>query len=67
MLRNASLREDLDVYLAHEQVKSAIVDTVGYSRAFVDPSYAPEPADRVDPRFVEATLRAWAARTQLQP
>jgi aminoglycoside phosphotransferase (APT) family kinase protein len=34
---------DLEVYLAHEQIKSAIVDTVRYSQAFVDPSYSPEP------------------------
>ncbi len=34
---------DLDVYLAHEQIKSAIVDTVRYSQAFLDPSYPPEP------------------------
>lgn len=34
---------DLDTYLAHEQIKSAIVDTVRYSQAFIDPTYAPEP------------------------
>lgn len=34
---------DLDVYLAHEQIKSAIVDTVRYSQAFIDPTYSPEP------------------------
>ena len=34
---------DLDTYLAHEQIKSAIVDTVRCSQAFIDPSYAPEP------------------------
>ncbi|MGH3694869.1 MAG: phosphotransferase [Pseudonocardiaceae bacterium] len=39
----AGWEHDLDVYLAHEQIKSAIVDTVRYSQAFVDPSYAPEP------------------------
>ncbi|MGH3600364.1 MAG: phosphotransferase family protein, partial [Pseudonocardiaceae bacterium] len=40
----AGWEHDLDIYLAHEQIKSAIVDTVRYSQAFVDPSYAPEPA-----------------------
>lgn len=39
----AGWEHDLDTYLAHEQIKSAIVDTVRYSQAFVDPSYAPEP------------------------
>jgi aminoglycoside phosphotransferase (APT) family kinase protein len=36
--------EDLRIYLAHEQVKSAIVDTVRYSQSFVDPTGSPEPA-----------------------
>lgn len=39
----AGWERDLDIYLAHEQIKSAIVDTVRYSQAFIDPSYAPEP------------------------
>ncbi len=39
----AGWEHDLDVYIAHEQIKSAIVDTVRYSQAFVDPTYAPEP------------------------
>lgn len=39
----AGWEHDLDVYLAHEQIKSAIVDTVRYSQAFIDPTYSPEP------------------------
>lgn len=34
---------DLDIYLAHEQIKSVIVDTVRYAQAFADPATAPEP------------------------
>ena len=55
--------DDLDIYLAHEQIKSAIVDTVRYSQAFIDPSYAPEPepvlVDKLTVKLNNA-YRRWA-------
>ncbi|MFL6148970.1 MAG: phosphotransferase [Pseudonocardiaceae bacterium] len=54
---------DLDTYLAHEQIKSAIVDTVRYSQASIDPSYAPEPehvlVDKLTVKLNNA-YRRWA-------
>ena len=54
---------DLDTYLAHEQIKSAIVDTVRYSQAFIDPTYAPEPehvlVDKLTVKLNNA-YRRWA-------
>ncbi len=72
----AGWEPDLDVYLAHEQVKSAIVDTVRYSQAFVDPQHVLVDSltvkinnahrrwattNHVEPTTVEATLRRYAA------
>jgi aminoglycoside phosphotransferase (APT) family kinase protein len=59
----AGWERDLDIYLAHEQIKSAIVDTVRYSQAFIDPSYAPEPehvlVDKLTVKLNNA-YRRWA-------
>jgi aminoglycoside phosphotransferase (APT) family kinase protein len=43
---------DLDVYLAHEQIKSAIVDTVRSCFALADPSYSPDRPDEVVHKLV---------------
>jgi hypothetical protein len=42
----AHWREDLDTYLAHERVKSAIVDTVRYTKLLTQPG--PNPDDHAD-------------------
>jgi aminoglycoside phosphotransferase (APT) family kinase protein len=59
----AGWERDLDIYLAHEQIKSAIVDTVRYSQAFIDPSYTPEPehvlVDKLTVKLNNA-YRRWA-------
>ncbi|MFC4536528.1 phosphotransferase family protein [Sphaerisporangium dianthi] len=50
---------DLDVYLAHEQIKSAIVDTVRYAQLFVDPSSAPEPEPELVAKLTEKLNNAY--------
>lgn len=55
---SAGWLEDLDAYLAHEQVKSAIVDSVRSCRAFLDESYSPDPRSVVVDKLTGKLNRA---------
>ncbi|MBG0829787.1 aminoglycoside phosphotransferase family protein [Planomonospora sp. ID67723] len=50
---------DLEVYLTHEQIKSAVVDTVRYAQLFVDPSSAPEPEPDLVAKLTEKLNNAY--------
>lgn len=50
---------DLGIYLAHEQIKSAIVDSVRYAQLFVDPSLAPEPEPELVGKLTEKLNNAY--------
>ncbi|MET8159702.1 aminoglycoside phosphotransferase family protein [Sphaerisporangium sp. NPDC005289] len=50
---------DMEVYLAHEQIKSAVVDTVRYAQLFVDPDSAPEPEPELVAKLTEKLNNAY--------
>ncbi|MEU9023350.1 aminoglycoside phosphotransferase family protein [Actinomadura sp. NPDC048394] len=57
--RTAGWKSDLDAYLAHERIKSAIVDSVRYSQLFARGGPYPYPPDRL---IASLTAKINAAR-----
>lgn len=53
-------QHDLDVYLAHEQIKSVIVDVVRYSQLFEHPERAPEPEPELTSKLTDKLNNAYA-------
>ncbi|GAA2893374.1 hypothetical protein Acy02nite_28120 [Actinoplanes cyaneus] len=57
---NPTWQEDLGTYLAHERVKSAIVDTVRYAQAVASGAYSPEWVDDAIAKLVGKLDAAYA-------